>query len=147
MPLLSAEGLVKVYGRRRVVDGGEFHVDQGEIVGLLGPSGAGKTTSFRMTCGMVSPDSGRVLLDDEEITHWPMFKRAGDGGRSSSRVLPRTEAASVLLSRTKPILAKFGHEGNRTSAPPIFTGIAQLAGTAWGQKMARALPTRSPRST
>ncbi|MDA1040349.1 MAG: ATP-binding cassette domain-containing protein, partial [Planctomycetota bacterium] len=52
MPLLSAEGLVKIYGRRRVVDGVEFHVEQGEIVGLLGPNGAGKTTSFRMTCGL-----------------------------------------------------------------------------------------------
>ena len=75
MPLLSAEGLVKVYGRRRVVDGVEFHVEQGEIVVLLGPNGAGKTTSFRMTCGLVIPDGGRVLLDDEEITDWPMLKR------------------------------------------------------------------------
>ena len=66
---------MKVYGRRRVVDGVEFHVEQGEIVGLLGPNGAGKTTSFRMTCGLVIPDGGRVLLDDEEITDWPMLKR------------------------------------------------------------------------
>ena len=80
MPLLSVQGLVKNYGRRRVVDGVDFTVDTGEIVGLLGPNGAGKTTSFRMTCGMVLPDSGKVLLDDEEITHWPMFKRARDGG-------------------------------------------------------------------
>jgi lipopolysaccharide export system ATP-binding protein len=80
MPLLSVEGLVKNYGRRRVVDGVDFHVEAGEIVGLLGPNGAGKTTSFRMTCGMVMPDAGRVLLDDAEITHWPMFKRARDGG-------------------------------------------------------------------
>ena len=80
MPLLSVEGLVKNYGRRRVVDGVDFHVENGEIVGLLGPNGAGKTTSFRMTCGMVIPDAGRVLLDDEEITHWPMYKRARDGG-------------------------------------------------------------------
>jgi lipopolysaccharide export system ATP-binding protein len=80
MPLLSVEGLVKNYGRRRVVDGVDFHVETGEIVGLLGPNGAGKTTSFRMTCGMVIPDSGRVLLNDEVITDWPMFKRARDGG-------------------------------------------------------------------
>ena len=64
MSLLSVQGLVKNYGRRRVVDGVDFHVDPGEIVGLLGPNGAGKTTSFRMTCGMVIPDSGLVLLDD-----------------------------------------------------------------------------------
>ncbi len=80
MALLTAEGLVKNYGRRRVVDGVDFHVEAGEIVGLLGPNGAGKTTSFRMTCGMVSPDSGRVLLDNEDVTHWPMYTRARDGG-------------------------------------------------------------------
>ena len=80
MPLLSVEGLVKNYGRRRVVDGVAFHVEAGEIVGLLGPNGAGKTTSFRMTCGLVMPDAGQVLLDDAEITHWPMFKRSRDGG-------------------------------------------------------------------
>ena len=80
MSLLSVQGLVKNYGRRRVVDGVDFHVDPGEIVGLLGPNGAGKTTSFRMTCGMVIPDSGRVLLDDAEVTDWPMYKRARDGG-------------------------------------------------------------------
>ena len=80
MSLLSVEGLVKNYGRRRVVDGVDFHVETGEIVGLLGPNGAGKTTSFRMTCGIVSPDSGRVLLDDEDITDWPMYRRARDGG-------------------------------------------------------------------
>jgi lipopolysaccharide export system ATP-binding protein len=80
MSLLSVHGLVKNYGRRRVVDGVDFHVDTGEIVGLLGPNGAGKTTSFRMTCGMVIPDAGQVLLDDAEVTDWPMYKRARDGG-------------------------------------------------------------------
>ncbi len=80
MSLLSVEGLVKNYGRRRVVDGVDFHVETGEIVGLLGPNGASKTTSFRMTCGIVIPDSGRVLLDDEDITDWPMYRRARDGG-------------------------------------------------------------------
>lgn len=80
MSLLSVEGLVKNYGRRRVVDGVDFHVETGEIVGLLGPNGAGKTTSFRMTCGIVIPDSGRVLLDDEDITDWPMYRRARDDG-------------------------------------------------------------------
>jgi lipopolysaccharide export system ATP-binding protein len=84
MPLLSVEGLVKNYGRRRVVDGVDFHVETGEIVGLLGPNGAGKTTSFRMTCGMVIPDSGRVLLDDAEITDWPR-SRACSASSPSSR--------------------------------------------------------------
>jgi len=80
MPLLEVEGLVKIYGRRRVVDGVDFSVDEGEIVGLLGPNGAGKTTTFRMTCGMVEPDAGRVVLADTDITSWPMYRRARDGG-------------------------------------------------------------------
>lgn len=80
MPLLKAEGLVKVYGRRRVVDGVDFEVEQGEIVGLLGPNGAGKTTSFRMTCGMIPPNAGKVTLGDLDVTNWPMYRRARDGG-------------------------------------------------------------------
>lgn len=80
MPLLEARGLVKSYGRRRVVDGVEFEVEPGEIVGLLGPNGAGKTTSFRMTCGMVEPDAGRVMLGGKEVTRWPMYRRAREGG-------------------------------------------------------------------
>ena len=80
MPLLEARGLVKTYGRRRVVDGVDFEVERGEIVGLLGPNGAGKTTSFRMTCGMIEPDAGRVVLNELDVTNWPMFRRAKDGG-------------------------------------------------------------------
>ena len=80
MPVLEVHGLVKVYGRRRVVDGVDFDVERGEIVGLLGPNGAGKTTSFRMTCGMIEPDAGKVILNDHDVTHWPMYRRARDGG-------------------------------------------------------------------
>ncbi len=76
MPMLEVHGLVKIYGRRRVVDGVAFEVDRGEIVGLLGPNGAGKTTSFRMTCGMIDPDEGTVLLNDIDVTDWPMYRRA-----------------------------------------------------------------------
>ena len=103
MPLLSVEGLVKNYGRRRVVDGVDFHVENGEIVGLLGPNGAGKTTSFRMTCGMVIPDAGRVLLDDEEITHWPMYKRARDGGMGylAQEVLSNPDAKKYYFGESQ----------------------------------------------
>jgi lipopolysaccharide export system ATP-binding protein len=80
MPMLEVHGLVKVYGRRRVVDGVDFQVERGEIVGLLGPNGAGKTTSFRMTCGMIEADAGKVLLNDIDVTEWPMYRRARDGG-------------------------------------------------------------------
>jgi lipopolysaccharide export system ATP-binding protein len=78
-PILEACDLVKTYGRRRVVDGVSFHVERAEIVGLLGPNGAGKTTSFRMTCGMVEPDSGSVFLNGNNVTQWPMYRRARDG--------------------------------------------------------------------
>ncbi|MCA9235277.1 MAG: LPS export ABC transporter ATP-binding protein [Planctomycetales bacterium] len=80
MSLLRVKGLVKNYGRRRVVDGVDFHVERGEIVGLLGPNGAGKTTTFRMTCGMIDADAGKVSLADKDVTNWPMFKRAREGG-------------------------------------------------------------------
>jgi lipopolysaccharide export system ATP-binding protein len=80
MPILEVEGLVKSYGRRKVVDGVSFSVEYAEIVGLLGPNGAGKTTSFRMTCGMIEPDQGRVMLNDIDVTNWPMYRRAKEGG-------------------------------------------------------------------
>ncbi len=80
MPLLEVEGLVKSFRRRRVVDGVDFQVEQGEIVGLLGPNGAGKTTCFRMTCGMIKPDAGTVRLAAHNVTNWPMYRRAAEGG-------------------------------------------------------------------
>ncbi len=78
--MLETQGLVKIYGARRVVDGVSFRVQEGEIVGLLGPNGAGKTTCFRMTCGMIEPNKGRVVLGGKDVTHWPMYRRARDGG-------------------------------------------------------------------
>ena len=74
--LLVAEGLVKSYRKRRVVDGVSFHVAPGEVVGLLGPNGAGKTTSFNMVVGLVVPEKGRVVLGTEDLTSLPMHRRA-----------------------------------------------------------------------
>ncbi|UOG75015.1 LPS export ABC transporter ATP-binding protein [Hymenobacter tibetensis] len=74
--ILRADNLVKKYKARTVVNDMSLKVEQGEIVGLLGPNGAGKTTSFYMTVGMVKPDSGRVFLDDQEITKMPIYQRA-----------------------------------------------------------------------
>ncbi len=76
---LSATGLVKVYRKRRVVNDVGLHVSQGEIVGLLGPNGAGKTTTFYMMVGLIAPDKGRVLLDGEDVTSVPMYRRARKG--------------------------------------------------------------------
>lgn len=77
--VLRTEGLVKRYGSRTVVSGVNYDVRQGEIVGLLGPNGAGKTTSFYMTTGLVIPNEGHVYIDDEEITAYPVYKRARAG--------------------------------------------------------------------
>ena len=77
--VLRAEGLIKKYGKRTVVNGVNFEVRQGEIVGLLGPNGAGKTTSFYMTTGLVVPNGGHVYLDDLEITDFPVYKHAKAG--------------------------------------------------------------------
>lgn len=77
--VLRAEGLVKKYGKRTVVNGVDFEVRQGEIVGLLGPNGAGKTTSFYMTTGLVVPNGGHVYLNDLEITDFPVYKHAKAG--------------------------------------------------------------------
>lgn len=76
---LHCENLVKKYGHRTVVKGVSMEVQQGEIVGFLGPNGAGKTTSFYMMTGLVEPNSGKIFLDDEEITDLPMFKRSQKG--------------------------------------------------------------------
>ena len=74
--LLHTEGLVKIYGGRRVVNGAAINVKRGEVVGLLGPNGAGKTTTFYMTVGLVKPDDGKVFFDGHDVTHMPMHKRA-----------------------------------------------------------------------
>lgn len=74
--ILRAEHLVKTYSKRKVVDNVSIEVNQGEIVGLLGPNGAGKTTTFYITVGLVTPNEGKVFLDDKDISTVAMYKRA-----------------------------------------------------------------------
>ncbi|HLN74265.1 MAG TPA: LPS export ABC transporter ATP-binding protein [Prolixibacteraceae bacterium] len=76
---LRADNIVKKYRKRTVVKGVSFEVNQGEIVGLLGPNGAGKTTSFYMIVGLIKPLTGKIWLDDEEITRLPVYRRAQKG--------------------------------------------------------------------
>lgn len=77
--VLRTEHLVKIYGKRTVVNDVSFELHQGEIVGLLGPNGAGKTTSFYMTTGLVLPNAGKIFLNNVEITNYPVYKRAQAG--------------------------------------------------------------------
>ncbi|MDQ3291390.1 MAG: ATP-binding cassette domain-containing protein, partial [Bacteroidota bacterium] len=77
--ILKAEHLIKKYKSRTVVNDVSVEVNQGEIVGLLGPNGAGKTTSFYMIVGLVKPNSGKIYLENEEITLLPMYRRAKKG--------------------------------------------------------------------
>ncbi len=76
MALLTARQLVKSYSGRRVVDRVSLEVDAGEIVGLLGRNGAGKTTAFRMTIGMITPEAGQVMFQGQDVTVWPMYRHA-----------------------------------------------------------------------
>jgi len=79
MAILAIENLVKNYGGRKVVNDVSMSVESGAVVGLLGPNGAGKTTTFYLTVGMVTPDAGIVRIDEEEVTHDPMYIRARKG--------------------------------------------------------------------
>ncbi|MBQ2595654.1 MAG: LPS export ABC transporter ATP-binding protein [Bacteroidaceae bacterium] len=106
---LRSEGLVKIYGKRTVVNNVSFDVRQGEIVGLLGPNGAGKTTSFYMTTGLVIPNEGHIFLGGEEITKLPVYKRARLGigylAQEASvfrKMSVEDNISSVLEMRPKP---------------------------------------------
>jgi lipopolysaccharide export system ATP-binding protein len=101
MKRISAENLVKTYGGRRVVDGVSVNVGQGEVVGLLGPNGAGKTTSFYMITGMVRSDSGRIMVDDTDVSRLPMFKRA----RLGIGYLPQESSVFRKLTVEENLLA------------------------------------------
>lgn len=142
-PILQAVDLQKTYGRRRVVDGVNLHVGEGEIVGLLGPNGAGKSTSFRMICGMIEPDRGRVYLAGQDVTDWPMFRRARDGHMgylpqepSVFKKLTVEQNISALLellgmnradrnARTEELLTEFNIE---------HLGKARAAGLSGGER-------------
>src|SRR5262250_2578598 len=102
MQTLATDEIAKSYRGRRVVNGVSLHINQAEVVGLLGPNGAGKTTTFYMTVGLVPPDSGRVLVDGEDITDVPMYLRARRYGIS---YLPQEPSIFRKLTVEDNILA------------------------------------------
>jgi lipopolysaccharide export system ATP-binding protein len=118
MPILEVRGLVKSYGRRRVVDGVAFEVEPGEVVGLLGPNGAGKTTSFRMTTGQITPDDGQVLFNGQDVTRLPMYRRArlGMGYLSQETSVFRklsVEQNILAILEVMPVLRSLGRRLTR----------------------------------
>ncbi|HYH01035.1 MAG TPA: LPS export ABC transporter ATP-binding protein [Terriglobales bacterium] len=102
MQTLATDDITKSYRGRRVVNGVSLHVKQGEVVGLLGPNGAGKTTTFYMIVGLTPPESGRILVDGEEITSAPMYLRARNYGIS---YLPQEPSVFRKLTVEENILA------------------------------------------
>lgn len=150
---LRAENIVRRYGKRTVVRGVSFNVNQGEIVGLLGPNGAGKTTSFYMVVGLVKPNEGRVLLDEQDITTEPMYRRAQLGvgylpqEASVFRTLSVEDNIKAVLELTKltkgeqerkleELLDEFGLTHKRT-----FIGNHLSGGERRRTEIARALAT------
>ena len=102
MDTLIAEGIGNTYKGRQVVRGVTLKISRGEVVGLLGPNGAGKTTSFYMIVGLVPPETGRILVDDNDITHVPMYLRARNFGIS---YLPQEPSVFRKLTVEENILA------------------------------------------
>jgi lipopolysaccharide export system ATP-binding protein len=101
MSLLKAVSVAKSYGGRRVVNGVNLVVESGEVVGLLGPNGAGKTTTFHMMVGLVQPDEGQVLLNQDNLTHEPIYQRA----RAGISYLPQESSVFRRLTVEQNLLA------------------------------------------
>ncbi len=151
--ILRAEKLIKKYKNRTVVNEVSVEVNPGEIVGLLGPNGAGKTTSFYMIVGLIKPMSGKVFLDDKDITDYPMYKRAQLGigylpqeASVFRKMSVENNIASVLqmtkLSRLdqkkklETLIGEFGLENVRKSNGDVLSG-----GERRRTEIARALAT------
>ena len=150
---LSAINNQKSYKGRKVVKGISIEVEQGEIVGLLGPNGAGKTTSFYMIVGLIKPQGGKILLDDSEITSFPMYKRAQNGIgylAQEASVFRKLSVEDNILSvlqltslskkeqkeKTESLLEEFGLTHIRKSRGDLLSG-----GERRRTEIARALAT------
>ena len=128
--VLHTKNLLKIYGKRKVVNKVSLEVKQGEIVGLLGPNGAGKTTSFYMITGLIRPDKGKIFLDDENITSLAMYKRA----RRGISYLPQEASIFRKMTVENNLLAimealKFPKEERKKRAQQLMEelGISHIA--------------------
>lgn len=150
---LHANNITKTYRGRKVVNEVSVTVEQGEIVGLLGPNGAGKTTSFYMIVGLIKPLTGHIYLDDTDITHYPMYKRAQNGigylaqeasvfrkltvEQNIKSVLELTDlSVAEQKEKTEALLDEFGLQHIRKSRGDLLSG-----GERRRTEIARALAT------
>ena len=135
MAILSTAGLSKSYKGRKVVDDINLRIAQGEVVGLLGPNGAGKTTTFYIIVGLTSPDAGQVLLDDVDITHFPMYLRAREG----ISYLPQEPSIFRKLTVEENIMAVLETSPlNSGPSPGAFGGTDRGFGSSAGSPELRS---------
>lgn len=130
MSVLKAVSVAKSYGGRRVVNGIDIEVKGGEVVGLLGPNGAGKTTTFHMMVGLVRPDDGRVLMNDDDLTSAPMHERARAGISylpQESSVFRRLTVEENLRAILQTLDLNNGEQQERADALMKMLGVAHLA--------------------
>src|SRR5512145_447609 len=130
MSVLKAVSVAKSYGGRRVVNGINLAVKGGEVVGLLGPNGAGKTTTFHMMVGLVRPDGGRVLMNDDDLTSLPMHQRARAGIAylpQESSVFRRLSVADNLRAVLQTLDFDGAEQEERADALMQMLGVAHLA--------------------
>ena len=130
MSVLKAVTVAKSYGGRRVVNGINIEVKGGEVVGLLGPNGAGKTTTFHMMVGLVRPDDGRVLMNDEDLTSAPMHERARAGISylpQESSVFRRLTVEENLRAILQTLDLNNAEQHERADALMKMLGVAHLA--------------------
>ena len=130
MSVLKAASVVKSYGGRRVVNGVSLEVKGGEVVGLLGPNGAGKTTTFHMMVGLVQPEDGRVLLNDEDLTAAPIYQRARAGISylpQESSVFRRLSVEDNLRAILQTLELDSAEQKERCDALLKMLGVSHLA--------------------
>ena len=130
MSVLKAVSVAKSYGGRRVVNGVSLVVQSGEVVGLLGPNGAGKTTTFHMMVGLVQPDEGQVLLNQDDLTQAPIYQRARSGISylpQESSVFRRLTVVQNLLAILQTLDLSSAEQKERADALMKMLGVSHLA--------------------